>query len=103
MEEQELREPGSLKLSLQRAMVGEVTANLAGLQATLEGTKIIITAYFFTAPTEGDREHFSQICTYVIADYPDPFTIDERTALISQAQPKEIPWNFLRAEAKPGN
>jgi len=91
MEEQGLRERGYLELSLQRAMVGEVTASLAGLQATLEGTKIIITSYFFTEPTEGDHEHFSQICTYVIADYPIHSPSTNEPPSSRKHSPKEYP------------
>ena len=98
MHDEELTKPDYLRLSVQRAMVGEVTANLAGLHTTLEGTQIVIAAYFFTEPSEGDLEHFSVITAEVIADYPDHYNIDERVALISEVKRNSIPWNFRRAE-----
>lgn len=94
-----INQPESLKLSVMRGLVEEVTENLAGVYASIEGARIFLFAYFFEEPTEDDREHIEMAATLVIADYPAPFSIETHFDLISNAPRKGIPWFFLRAEA----
>ena len=60
----------SLKLFVQRAMLGEVTGNLACVTVGLEGTCVTLQAYFFEEPREDDRERVEVVATEVIADFP---------------------------------
>jgi len=82
-----------------RALVEEVTGNLAGVYAILDGTQVHIYALFFQRPTDEDREHIELAATSVMADYDAPFTIETHFGLISDTPRKGIPWIFLRAEA----
>ena len=95
-----LKRPERLRLSVLSGFVGEVTQNLGAVSASFDGTLIHLSAYFFNEPSEEDREHIELVGTYVIADYPEPFTIETHFLLLSQRPLKGIPWLFLRAEAE---
>lgn len=66
-----------LKLSLQRALLGEITDNLVAVTSSLNGTHIKIVAYFKGNLSEEDIERVQDIGTEVIADFPEPYTIEE--------------------------
>jgi hypothetical protein len=88
----------TLKLSVQRALVGAVTENLAALTAGLAGLEIRIIATFFTAPSENDREYVECAATEVIADFPSPYTIATECHSLEAGRPKRLDfWAFLRA------
>lgn len=99
MSQIELNSSANRRLSVQRSLVGNVTANLAGLHAELRGKTILIDAYFFNAPSEEDRELIDDAATEVIADYPDGYMIEIHLGALSEINVKGITWDFLRSEA----
>src|SRR3569833_3025210 len=90
--------PAHLRLSVQRALIGEVPANLAALSAKLHANTIKISAYYFTPPSEEDIESISEVSTEVIADYPLEYTVEEEIGDISEIDKNQY-WDFLRKEA----
>jgi hypothetical protein len=94
----DLNDPLYLRLSVQRAMVGLIPANLAGLRATLKGSNIVLEAYYFDSPSEDDLELISEVATEVIADYTAEYNIEEQIRLRSELKLDQH-WDFLRSEA----
>ena len=68
----------SLKLSAQRALLGEVAPNLRALTAGLEGPKILVWAYYDPPATDLEIERVSCIAAEIIADFPEPYYIEEK-------------------------
>lgn len=88
----------TLKLSVQRALVGAVTENLAALTAGLAGSEIRLIATFFTGPSDDDREYVECAATEVIADFPSPYTIATEYRSLEEGRPRQLDfWAFLRA------
>lgn len=88
----------SLMLSVQRAMLGEVTGNLAALTAGFDRTRIRLVAYFFVEPTEGDQESIECMASEVIADFHRGYTIDTVCHSLSDGIPKMADfWAFVMA------
>jgi hypothetical protein len=98
MTEVKLTEP-KLKFSVQQALIGNVTGNLAGLYAMIEAQEIKIVACFFSEPTELDREYLEDAAGMVVADYPNGYMIATEYKLISEVDPSTVHWQLLRAEA----
>ncbi len=92
-----------LKLSLQRALLGEITANMAAVTTSIQDYTISVVFQFFDPPLESEKESVSSIATDVIANFPDGYVIDAVTSIISnrKAEPNQT-WIFLRKEASPG-
>jgi len=88
-----------LDLSVQGALRGCVTTNLAGLYATEEDRKVSISAFFFTEATELDREYIEDAAGYVIGDYSWDHTLDVQYKLVSEITTETVNWLFLREEA----
>jgi hypothetical protein len=95
----EFSAPSFLKLSIQRALLGNITANLAALRGTLEGNRISLFAYFFDHPTKADKECLDEAETCVIADFPSPYVIETYCGRTSEVVFNTLHWDFLRAEA----
>lgn len=95
-----LSEAARLRLSILRAFLGEITGNVAGILASIEDVKIILSVYFFVEPSEEDREHVEVGSTEIIADYPDSFSLETELHLISELKDFQLPWIFLRAEVE---
>ena len=64
------------RLSLQRALLGNVTPNIRGVIALLDDNQIYLTFYFDGEISESDEENASEIETEVIADFDEKYTID---------------------------
>ena len=95
---------GKLKLCVQRALLGQITANLAAVFAHFDEKRIVLSAYFFKEATEDDRENFEVTATEVVADYPDGFTIETRyEGLVKLRVDSTLNCVFLRAEASEGH
>jgi hypothetical protein len=92
-------DPTFLKWSVQRALIGNVTANLAACYANLQNNRITISAYFFNEPTDDDREYIEDTAAYVIGDFPENYELETVYGLLSEVTLNTIEWNFLRAEA----
>ncbi|WP_368540820.1 hypothetical protein [Enterobacter soli] len=64
-----------LRLSLQRALLGNVTPNIRAVIAELTGKSISILFYFEGEVDDDDEELASVIETEIIADFDDDFTV----------------------------
>jgi hypothetical protein len=88
----------ALKLSLQRALLGEVTGRLVGVTCGLLGRHIQIRAYVSGIVSEQDVEWISVVGAEVIADFPDGYTIEESCMSADRAEPAMLDsWAFRRA------
>ena len=67
----------TLKLSIQVALLGEVTDRLVRVTCGLKDRQIQIRAYFSGRVTEEDIERIQFVGTEVIANFPEGYTIDE--------------------------
>lgn len=90
----------TLKLSLQRALFGEVTENLIAVTARVDGLKILIRAYFDYQATESEAERISLVATEVIADFPGSFSVEEEVRLIGLKDDLEVLdfWAYRRSD-----
>jgi hypothetical protein len=68
----------TLKLSIQQALLGEVTDRLVSVTCGLRQHHIQIRAYVRGAVKEEDIERVGFIGAEVIADFPDGYTIEEK-------------------------
>lgn len=87
----------TLKLSIQRALLGEVTDRLVSVTCGTTARRIDVRAYVFGRVTEEDIERTQFISTEVIADFPDGYTISE-SCLSLKNGPEEMLdfWAFRR-------
>lgn len=65
-----------LRLSLQRALLGNVTPNIRAVITELSGKNISLLFYFEGEVDDDDEELASVIETEIIADFDDDFTVD---------------------------
>lgn len=66
----------TLKLSIQRALLGQVTDRLVAVTCGLEERHIQIRAYVSGNVTKKDIERIQFVGAEVIGDFPDGYTID---------------------------
>ena len=79
----------TLKLSIQRALLGEVTSRLITVTCGLEERhNIQIRAYLSGKVTEEDIERIQCVGAEVIADFPDGYTIHESAASVDDGEPE---------------
>ena len=89
----------TLRFSLQRALIGEITPPMLAVTAGLRGTGIVLTAYLDQPATADDVDRLSAIGAEVIADFPAPYTISEQCRWVGEADPQPLDfWAFKRAE-----
>lgn len=79
-----------LRLSLQRALLGNVTPNIRAVIAELSGKNISL-LFYFEGEGEGevdddDEELVSIIETEIIADFDDDFTVDTTVQRLDSPQ-----------------
>jgi hypothetical protein len=67
----------ALRLSSQRALLGNVPASLRCASVEYRGTEIACRFVFDGEPEEEERGLLSCAATEIIADYPEPYTISE--------------------------
>jgi len=84
-----------LKLSLQRALLGNVTSNIRGVVALLDDNQIYLTFYYDGEISESDEEIASEIETEVIADFDDKYTIDTQVKRFDSPQRIKLDKGFL--------
>jgi len=92
-----------LKLSVQRALIGEVTANMAAVTCALRQDLIVLRCYYFGTPTEDDKQRLSAVGAEVIADFPAPYDILQECVPCqpSRQLPERLEfWAFMRAEVE---
>lgn len=94
----------TLKLSLQRALVGMVSSNMAAVTGGLNDDTLIVRIYFFGPISDEDRARVSEIGAGVLADFPSRFTIDEICSSLLYERLEMLDfWAFLRSEIdRPG-
>ncbi len=93
--------PTDLRFSIQRALVGQVTANMAAVTCALRQHRVTVRCYCFGTPTEEDRERLSAIAGEVSADFPaDHEIVEEYLPYNPSPQFPECLdfWAFMRAE-----
>ncbi len=89
----------TLKLSVQRALLGEVTDRLVRVTCGLKDRHIQIRAHFSGRITEEDIERIQCVGTEVIADFPEGYTIDETAVSVDHEEPEMLDfWAFIRAK-----
>ena len=79
-----------------------MTKSLIAITAGINGTKILIRAYFDRSATESDRERIGCVGTEVIADFPDSYDLEEQILFSANQEEMEILdfWAFLRAKVE---
>ena len=88
-----------LKLSIQTALLGEVTDRLIAVTCGLKERHIRVRAYVSGKVTEEDIERIQFVGTEVIADFPDGYKIDESVASVDDGEPEMLDfWAFVRAK-----
>lgn len=94
-----MNEIQELALSVQRALLGEITSNMAAITAGLRDRTVLLRAYCFGPVTDEDKEHLSLAATQVIADYPEPWTIEESCISLLESKLGFLDiFIFMRAE-----
>lgn len=90
----------TLRFSVQRALLGEVNENLIGVTAGVKDSMIFIRFYFDKDATESELEKISCVGAEVIADFPEPFGIDEQVMFVNNQDEMEMLdfWAFMRAK-----
>lgn len=92
----------SLKLSLQRALLGEVTNKLFAVTAGRAGSCITIAAYYDGPPSDDDKEQMEAVATEVVADFPDVNDIRVEVYNRKHKKPAMLDfWAFFKADAQP--
>lgn len=102
MTPEEIR-PTDLRFSVQRALIGEITANMAAVTCALRQNLIVVRCYYFGTPTDEDRQRLSAVGAEIIADFPPPYDIVEECFPYhpSQHLPECLDfWAFMRAEVE---
>lgn len=76
-------------LSIQRGLLDRVTSNLRRVSFMLEGNVVSIYFFYNSKPSEVEEELVGDLSAEVIADFPEPYTIN--CELIEVNSPKKIP------------
>lgn len=76
-----------LKLSIQRALLGEITPNIRCVTINIINKKIELSFFIDGKVTEDDQENISCIETEVIADFEDNFDIKTNIKRIDYPYP----------------
>jgi hypothetical protein len=67
----------TLRLSAQRALLGNIPANLRSASIEYRGTEIACRFIFYAAPSDDDKELLSCAAAEIISDFPDFYTVSE--------------------------
>jgi len=87
-----------LKLSIQRALLGQVTENLLGVTCRIANSKISIWSYFSDCARPQDKEAMSEVASEVIADFADSYLLEDRNIVDAQEPLVRLDfWVFVRA------
>jgi hypothetical protein len=90
----------TLKLSIQSALLGEVTGRLIYVTCGLKERHIQIRAYVSGKVTEEDIERIHSVGAEVVADFPDGYTIDESAVSVDDGEPEMLDfWAFHSLKA----
>jgi hypothetical protein len=90
-----------LKLSVQRALLGQITSTMAAVYASINATTIALEVSFFSEVSSGDVLRVEEMAAEVIADFPEGYDIEtscsEFVGLVEGARQHLV---YLRAEAR---
>ena len=75
----------SLQLSLQRALLGEITPNIRGITCACNESVIVVRCYFAGEITEEDEDSMDCVATEVISDFPE-YAIDLQCIAIDMSE-----------------
>ena len=84
-----------LKLSAMRALLGNLSENVAAAAVALEQQRIELSFYFFREPDENDIERMEESAGLMIADFSYPFIIKTRSRLASSLTVEDLDKCFL--------
>lgn len=91
-----------LRLSAQRALLGNVTPNMRSTFVSIDNKNIQLFFYYDGVFTELDKETASYVETEIIADFDDDFTIESHVERLDFPEPIKIINNgwciYLRKE-----
>lgn len=91
-----------IRLSAQRALLGQVTPSLRAVSVDVGERKVYFRCIFDGNPTEYVRELLSVAATEIIADFQEPYMIEEE--YLSIEEPNEMKHLkhliYLRHESK---
>ena len=89
----------TLKLSIQVALLGEVTDRLVAVTCGIKDQVVSVRAYVRGAVQEDDVETLSFIAGEVIADFPDGYMIEETCVSADDGEPQMLDfWAFKRKD-----
>ncbi len=88
----------TLKISIQRALLGEVTRRLVSVTCGLKDNHIQIRGYVSSDVTQEDIERIQFVGTEVIADFPEGYSIEESCLPVTMGEDMLDFWAFRRAE-----
>lgn len=87
-----------LKLSIQKALLAEVTENLFAVTVGAKERTVNIIAYFKKEPDESDIEHIQFVGTEVAADLPSDYMVEEKCLSLERHKQEMLDfWAFERA------
>ena len=91
-----------IRLSAQRALLSHVPVSLRAVSVDANSRKIYYRCIFDGEPTEDEWELLSVAATEMIADFPEPYTIEEEYLYIPHPETMEhLKYVvFLRHESK---
>ncbi len=88
----------TLKLSIQRALLGEVTPRLVSVTCGIRGRVVRVRCYVSGQITDQDTERTSRIAGEVIADFPDGYLVEECCQSIENESERMLDfWAFRKA------
>jgi hypothetical protein len=87
----------TLKLSIQRALLSEVTERLVSVTCGIKGTVVTVRTYMKGSIEKYDIERLSFVAAQVIADFPDGYTIEDQCLSADDCEPQMLDfWAFMR-------
>ncbi len=87
-----------LKVSIQRALLSEVTHNLMSVTCGLRGNQIRIRAYYLGPVGAEDIETLQTVGTEILADFPEDFSVEEESCSLEKESEICLDfWAFRRA------
>ena len=88
-----------LKLSVQRALLGEICSNLFAVTVGMEGKQIKLLAYFTGDITEEEASRMQSIGTEVLADFPEDYSIEVSSLSLHEHNLEMLDcWIFMRSK-----
>ena len=89
----------TLKLSIQRALIGEVTDRLVSVTCGIKGQVVSVRTYVKGRVQEDDLATLNFIAGAVIADFPDGYSVEETCMSANDGEPQMLDfWAFKRKQ-----